>query len=68
MEVGTIGFASVVAIGAGRLLWMWWRAPHFGKQLTPITDGLAQPIQFRPGPPPLPEHDASRALDPQPAR
>lgn len=41
------------------LLWRWRRSRRFGKLLTPITDGRFQPIEFRPGPPPLPEHDAA---------
>jgi hypothetical protein len=63
MLVGASGVVvlalMVVAIPA---LWAWWRAPRFGKDLTPITDGRIVPIQFRPGPPPLPEHDAESPL------
>jgi hypothetical protein len=64
MLVEASGLVAVVAaaVVAIPLLWAWWRAPRFGKDLTPITDGRIQPIQFRPGPPPLPEHDAESQL------
>ena len=62
MLAGASGLVAFVVVVAIPLLWAWWRAPRFGKELTPITDGGTQPIQFRPGPPPLPEHDADSPL------
>lgn len=57
VAAGTWWWAVAVAVAAFGT-WRWARAPRRGKRLTPISDGWGQPLQFRPGPALLPEHDA----------
>lgn len=56
---GLVAFAAVVAVP---VYWLFFRVPRHGKVLTPYNDGDRQVIAFRPGPPPLPEHDETPAL------
>ena len=53
-----VAFAAVVAVP---VYWTFWRSPRHGKMFTPYTDGTST-IAFRPGPPPLPEHDETPLL------
>ena len=54
-----VAFAAAVAVP---VYWTFWRSPRHGKVLTPYNDGDRQVIGFRPGPPPLPEHDETPLL------
>jgi hypothetical protein len=49
---------ALLAVVVAAAAWTWLRAPRRGKEFTPITDGWDSPIQFLPGPPLLPDHDA----------
>jgi hypothetical protein len=54
---GTSGLVAALALVAAPMIWLWWRAPRQAKDLAPMLGGSWQPVQFRPGPTPLPEHD-----------
>jgi hypothetical protein len=56
---GTSGLLAALALVAAPMLWLWWRAPRPAKDLAPMLGGRWEPVQFRPGPAPLPEHDAA---------
>jgi hypothetical protein len=56
---GTSGLVAALVLMAAPMLWVWWRSPRQGKDLAPMLGGRWEPVQFRPGPAPLPEHDAA---------
>jgi hypothetical protein len=62
MLLETSGFVACAAVIAVPAYWAYFRMPRHGKVLTPYHDGDRQVIAFRPGPPPLPEHDETPLL------
>jgi hypothetical protein len=62
MVLESSAVVAVAAVVAVPVYWVFGRAPRHGKSLTPYTDADREVIAFRPGPPPLPEHDETPAL------